>query len=313
MLHSVREGILGVDRDLNITIVNEEAARIFEQAGIDRDLIGKNAELAIPNSNLRSIIETGQSEYDQEQEINGIHILTNRVAIRVNGNIVGAVATFRDKTYILKMAEDLTGVKLYADALRSQTHEFLNRLHVILGMIHMGHYDRLSDYIHEISDKFQDEAGSLMQHIKDPVLAGFIMAKLSHARECGVFLSLSDETFVPELGNIDLENDLTTLIGNLLENAMEAVVSTDHKDIELCMTYHDDLLSIVVRDSGEGIPSSQLDAVFKKGYSTRGENRGYGMYHIKQILEKYQGNMEISSIPIEGTEIFVTLPLKRGV
>ena len=312
LVHSVREGILGVDKAMRITVVNQEAARLFAVAGITDAVIGKNVEEVVPNTGLHRVIETGQPEYDQEQELLGVRIFTNRLPVLVKGEIVGAVATFRDKSEVTRLAEQLTGVKLYADALRSQTHEFMNRLHVIMGLIHMGKYDRVSSYIKEVSVQIQDESGYVTSRIKDPVLAGFVMAKLSSAREKGIVFVLSEDTYVPELGNVVSESDVSTILGNLIENAMEAVALKSVKQIEVQLIVENGILTMVVRDNGEGIPEALRETILEKGYSTRGENRGMGMHLIARTLEKYGGVMEIGRAEMGGAQITVEIPVETG-
>jgi CitB family two-component system sensor histidine kinase MalK len=325
LVQSVREGILGVDKEMRITVVNQEAARLFAVAGITDAVIGKNVEEVVPNTNLHYVIETGLPEYDQEQELHGVRILTNRLPVTVKGEIVGAVATFRDKSEVTRLAEQLTGVKIYADALRSQTHEFMNRLHVILGLIHMGKYERVSDYIKEVSLQVQDEVGYVMSRIKDPVLAGFVMAKLSSAREKGIVLVLSEDTYVPEIGDVVSESDISTILGNLIENAMDAVgatgsvgtvsavAQTSEKKITVHMAFEADVLSMVISDSGEGIDDALRELILEKGYSTRGEQRGLGMHLIARILEKYGGTLDIGRADIGGAKITVKIPVDMEV
>jgi CitB family two-component system sensor histidine kinase MalK len=313
LVQSVREGILGVDKNMRITVVNEEAARLFAIAGISEDVMGQNVEEVIPNTNLHRVIETGQPEYDQEQELFGLQILTNRLPVKVNDNIVGAVATFRDKTEITRLAEQLTGVRLYADALRSQTHEFMNRLHVILGLVHMGHYERVLKYIKEVSIQIQDEVGYVASRIKDPVMAGFVMAKLSSARERGVSFNLTEATYVPEINDPASESDISTILGNLIENAMEAVSTKEEKKINVHLIFQDGILSMVVSDSGDGIHSELREKILEKGYSTRGEHRGLGMHFIMQIINSYGGSLEIGDADLGGAEIAVHLPIEIGV
>lgn len=325
LVQSVREGILGVDKEMRITVVNQEAARLFAVAGITDAVIGKNVEEVVPNTNLHYVIETGLPEYDQEQELHGVRILTNRLPVTVKGEIVGAVATFRDKSEVTRLAEQLTGVKIYADALRSQTHEFMNRLHVILGLIHMGKYERVSDYIKEVSLQVQDEVGYVMSRIKDPVLAGFVMAKLSSAREKGIVFVLSEDTYVPEIGNVVSESDISTILGNLIENAMDAVGATgsagtvsavaqiSEKKITVHMAVEADVLSMVICDSGEGIDDALRELILEKGYSTRGEQRGLGMHLIARILEKYGGTLDIGRADIGGAKITVKIPVDMEV
>ncbi|GAA3321387.1 hypothetical protein GCM10020331_037000 [Ectobacillus funiculus] len=127
----------------------------------------------LPVSKLGRVLETGQEELDEEMELNGITVVANRVPVMLQDRIVGAVSTLRDKTEVQQLAEQLTGVRSYAEALRAQSHEFMNKLHVILGMAHMGYYDQLTQYISELVQHRNNEIGAISRYMKDPVLAGF--------------------------------------------------------------------------------------------------------------------------------------------
>jgi CitB family two-component system sensor histidine kinase MalK len=139
MLESTREGILAVDSKGIVTLANTEALRLFKQVGIP-DITGMNIEDHIPQA-MKDVLKTGQPELDFEYSLRGVTLFMNTVPIKVNDKILGAISTFRDKTEIKLLAEELSGVKVYAEALRAQTHEFKNKIQVILGMIHMRDYD----------------------------------------------------------------------------------------------------------------------------------------------------------------------------
>lgn len=308
MLQSVREGILAVDKESRMTLVNEEAIRLFQQAGISGNPIGKKVDEYVPNTRLQKVLETGEAELDQEQDLNGITILANRIPIIVDGKIVGVIATFRDKTEIRQMAERLTGVSIYAEALRAQTHEFMNKLHVILGMIRMGYYDRLNNYVNQIASKYQAEVGSLVRKIRDPVLAGFIIGKVSLAREVGVNLVVSEDSFVPEPAEPEVVHELITIIGNLLNNSLDAVEQSTSKCINLDLSWDNDILTIEVSDTGPGISEGEQDKIFIQGYSTKGSDRGLGLYLIQKSLERQGGQIAVISQVDHGALFRVIIP-----
>ncbi|MDO0824864.1 DcuS/MalK family sensor histidine kinase [Desulfosporosinus nitroreducens] len=310
MLESVREGILAIDNDSRITLSNAAALRLFNRAGILGDLVGKKITDCVPNTRMLHVLETGNAELDQELDLFGITLVTNVIPLCVNGKSVGAIATFRDKTEIKQMAEELTGVLLYAEALRSQAHEFMNKLHVILGMVHMKYYDQLSTYISRIAHQHQSEIGFITRHIKDPVLAGFILGKMSYAREVGAELVLFEECFLPEPADPEVIHEIVTVFGNLVDNALEAVVDCPFKRIEVNFSYDEGVLSIEVRDTGPGINDELKSQIFSKGYSTKGPNRGLGLYLVKHSLEKLNGKIEILSEEGQGTQFKVSLPYK---
>ncbi|RIM12575.1 two-component system sensor histidine kinase DcuS, partial [Staphylococcus cohnii] len=147
----------------------------------------------------------------------------NRVPLVVNNEIVGAISTFRDKTEVNKLSEQLVGVKTYADTLRAQSHEFSNRLHVISGLLQMEHYDDLKQYIHEIVELGSEENGSITSKIKDPVLAGFLIGKLSLAREQNIKLSIISHTKIPEPKHSYITHEMITIIGNLIDNSIDSL------------------------------------------------------------------------------------------
>lgn len=311
MLNSVREGILAIDRCGKITMANGEAKRLLNLAGIDGNIIGENIQACIPGSRLNEILDTGKTEFDQEQDLNGMELLTNRVPMVIDGEIVGALATFRDKTEVRHMAEQLTGVRNYAEALRAQTHEFMNKLHVILGMVRMECYDQLRGYVSGLARAQQAEVNLVGSHIKDPVLAGFMLGKLSRARETGVEMVLLPHSFVPEAQNDSIVGELVTILGNLIDNAFDAVCDARDKCIEVELVYNQDMLSIQVADSGIGMDEITKNRIFEKGYSTKGGNRGFGLYLVGRSVESLAGHMEVISALGQGTQFIIELPYLR--
>ncbi|WML43997.1 DcuS/MalK family sensor histidine kinase [Neobacillus sp. PS3-40] len=310
MLQSVREGIVAVDQKSRITLVNRAAQRLFQKAGLNEAPIGLNIGEYMPTARLSTDVNAKNVEIDEEHNLNGITILVNRVPVIVGNKAVGVIATFRDKTEIQLLAEQLSGVRLYADALRAQAHEFMNKLHVILGMVHMGHYDKLTEYINETVDHRKNEIGFVTRKIQDPVLAGFLIGKLSYARESGVELYVSCDHPLPQPENSNITHELITVIGNLIDNAIEAVTNYSVKRVDVVFDYGDEILTIEVKDTGAGMSVDLQNEIFEKGFSTKGENRGLGMYLITQAIEKVEGELIISSKPGKGTVFAVYIPYK---
>jgi CitB family two-component system sensor histidine kinase MalK len=291
LLQSVREGIIAVDRDLTITLVNEEAARLFALAGIRGDLVGHRHDEVIPLIGMRSVVETGVPQYDQEGDINGLKILTSRLPVLVDGRIAGAVATFRDKTEVSRLAEQLTGVRHFAEALRAQTHEFMNKLHVILGLVKLGEHERLKEYVAAIAGRLDDELGYVLQRVKDPVVAGFLLARFSEAREQAILLKLDEDTAVPRCAGEAEAQDIVTIMGNLLENAVEALQQAPSRVILLGLWQEGEWLHLFVEDSGPGLPEGNIERLFERGFSTKGENRGFGLWRAARTVEARGGQL----------------------
>lgn len=310
ILASVREGIFAVDRNSRITVINTEALRLFHKAGINDEAVGKDVEAFVPNTRMQNVLKTGVAELDQEQELEGVTLLTNRVPICVNGEIVGVVATFRDKTEMRKLAEKLVDLKIYAEALRAQTHEFMNKLHVIIGMLHMQSYDELKEYVMKISHQYQLEIGTVVKKIKDPIVAGFLLGKLSWAREAGIEMELSESCFLPDMADSELVNDLIVIMGNLIDNAVDAVAKEEIKKIDISIVQICDELKLEVRDTGGGISQEAYENIYKNGFSTKGENRGVGLYILKRSIKRLQGRISFISEVGKGTTFYVNLPYR---
>ncbi|MFC7440245.1 DcuS/MalK family sensor histidine kinase [Laceyella putida] len=309
MLESVREGILAVDHEEKIVVANAEAVRIFQRRGLVGPLVGKNIEEVMPESRLRHVLESGRAEVDQEYGLNGLTLVVNRVPVTVENQVVGAIATFRDKTELKQLAEQLTGVKSYAEALRVQAHEFLNKLHVILGLVHIGEYDKLSSFIQHITDHYQMEVGAVSRLVKEPVLAGFLLSKYSYAREHGVTLHLSGDCPLPLPRDPELVGEMITILGNLIDNGIEAVEGGEKKEISVFLKYDGTVFSCSVQDSGGGIPDEIRGDIFKQGFSTKGKNRGYGLYLVESSVEKLGGTLVVTSDG-DGTTFTINLPYK---
>ncbi len=308
MLQSVREGMVAVDAEGIITLVNHEGIRLFQKGGRKEPQIGMKLDLYLPQAKISAVLHSGKPELDIELDLNGVTILANKVPIVVNGKTVGAIITFRDKTEIKLLADQLAGTKLYAEALRAQTHEFMNKLHAIAGLNDIGDQRMLSAYLAKILNHQQTEVGFVVSRFKDPVLAGFLLGKLSFARESGVELSISGDGILPEPADQEIVHEVITILGNLIDNALEAVKESPNKNVSVRFDYFENLLNIEIHDSGKGIEKAISHHVFFKGFSTKGENRGYGLFLVQQSLEKINGTIEVHSEKGKGTTFIVSVP-----
>lgn len=311
MLHSVREGIIAVDVKGQITVINKSAIQYLKKVGLTGNPIGAPIQDFLPSTRLNEILETGKAQLDEEQQVNGTVIVVNRVPVIVEGKIVGALSTFRDKTELKILADQLTGVKSYAEALRAQSHEFMNRMQVIVGMLHMKSYDRLENYVDDMIDQQSSEIAAVTNNVKDPVVAGLIIGKLSYAREKGASLQINIQSIIPEL-SADLSFEIITILGNLIDNALDAMNNNKEKTLEVTIKISATTLFLSVSDTGIGIPEEKMNNIFKKGYSTKGDNRGYGLYLIAQSIKKLQGTIKVQSKQKEGTIFNVIIPFKKG-
>lgn len=315
MLQSVYEGVIAIDQASRIMLANRSARELFEKAGFkDREPIGKDIHEFLPGLMADRVLHEKRTVLDEEQELNGLSILANQVPLLVNGRVIGAMITFRDKTEIDVLAEQLTGVEMYAETLRAQSHEFMNQLHVLLGLIKMEQYEQVSQFIVKLVDHQAVEVGHVTRSIKDPVLAGFILGKISFAREAQVNLSISCETDIPKPDDSAVTHELITIIGNVVDNAIDNVKNTETKRVHAALSYIDELLTGTISDTGTGIDEALQETMFTKGVSSKeGYHRGFGLYLVKNSVDKLEGSIEVASEENGGTTFELVLPYEaRG-
>ncbi|WP_242145028.1 MULTISPECIES: sensor histidine kinase [unclassified Bacillus cereus group] len=310
MLQSVKEGIIAVDKEARVTLINHEAKRLLKKSSLEEECIGKDVESYMPNSRIKEVLQTGQAQLHEEQNAYGVTIVTNRVPLYVDGEIVGAIATFRDKTEIRKLAEEITGIRLYAEALRAQSHEFMNKMHVVLGLTHMKQYGELQKYVSSMVSEQQYEIGGIMKKVKNPVIVGFLLGKLSYARERNIALIVSEDSYLPDIFDESMIHELITIVGNLIDNALDAVTNCEEKRVQIEI-YYEDTLMIIVKDTGHGIPTDRLDTVLMKGYSTKGNNRGYGLFLVNESMKRINGKIHVQSLVEKGTTITIEIPYTK--
>lgn len=308
MLDTIHEGIIAIDENSKITLINDSA---FKLLGIkEKNIKGKNVEDIVPNTRLQHVLETGIAEYDREQVLNNAVIITNRVPIYHGEKRVGAIATFRDKTNVIKLAEELTGVRQIVDGLRANNHEFMNKLHVISGLIELGELEEAKRYIVSVQNNQQQIINLIMNRIKDPTVAGLIVGKFSRAKELGIRIKIEEDSILEKRRDKIDSNRLLAIIGNLLENAMDAInaKSSGLKEVHLKIKETKDRIEIVVQDTGVGIKNEDIDSIFIRGFSTKDGNRGIGLALIKEAIENLNGKIEVTSQVGEGTRFAVMIP-----
>jgi two-component system sensor histidine kinase DcuS len=184
----------------------------------------------------------------------------------------------------------------------------MNKLHVILGLLHMKRYDKLEEYVIQTAQNYQTDIGAIQHKIKSPVIAGFLLGKINRAKEAGYTLTLADECQVPDTPNTEQVTVLITVLGNLIENALDAMTGQPEGEVGLLMHYQHGWLSCEISDDGPGIDPAQLEHIFTKGFSTKGENRGVGLFLVRQQLEKLGGEIAVESEPGVFTQFFVQIP-----
>ncbi|WP_273967958.1 sensor histidine kinase [Enterobacter cancerogenus] len=304
MLQSLREGVIAVDTHGRVTMVNHAAREILLLPSGQQSENASEPLLA----SLREVAKTGVARQDREIGCNGRLLLCNMVPVKSQNRVIGAISTFRDKTEVSQLMQRIDGMVNYVDALRAHTHEFMNKLHVILGLLHMKRYDKLEEYILQTANNYQTDIGAIQCKIKSPVIAGFLFGKINRAKEAGVTLTLAEDCHLPDTANEEQAAVLVTVLGNLIENALDAMHDQPEGEIGLLLHYQSSWLSCEVSDDGPGIDPLHLEDVFTKGYSTKGENRGVGLFLARQQIQNLGGDITVESEPGVFTQFFVHIP-----
>ena len=311
LINSIEEGIIAIDRNKKIRVMNQHAARIL---GVAKDITGHSIEEVIPQSKLPEVIQTGLPQSNQVMILNKTIVLTNRLPIKVKGHTVGAVATFQDRTEVIHLAEELTGIRKIIDAVRAQNHEYMNRLHTIAGLIQLERYDDALDIIYSYTDVQEELTLFLKRNIKNYGIIGLILGKISHAKEHGVQLIVERDSKVPSLPKYINTQDLIVIIGNLLENAISATLTKEQEDkrVWLRLETIEDKLLINVKDNGIGIPVELQEDIFTLGFTTKGaKGQGIGLALIKQYVEAVNGTIAVKSDEQKGTAFYITIPYNQ--
>ncbi|MCG8483099.1 MAG: ATP-binding protein, partial [Clostridia bacterium] len=311
MMDAIHEGILAVDQDGRVTIINDSAMNMLKIEEKNKNNIkGKNVKSVFPTSMLPRVLESGIAEYDKELITNDTIVVANRVPIISKGKIIGAIATFRDKTELTMLAEELTGVKLIIEALRANSHEFANKLHVILGLIKIGEIEEAKNYIINVADTQQQILSMIIKRIKDPTIAGLILGKFSRAKELGISIKIDKRTKLEcKHKNIN-SNVLVTIIGNLIANALESVSKSDkeEKSINVRIEESESKIIIEVGDSGVGIKKENIKKIFERGFTDKSESRGIGLALVKENVQSLNGEIKVISKINKGTTFTIILP-----
>jgi two-component system CitB family sensor kinase/two-component system sensor histidine kinase DctS len=308
MLDALHEGIIAIDEKNHITLVNNSAIKMLS-LNADR-IIGRDIQEVFSSCKLGDVIISGKAEYYSDHTINNTLVVINRVPIKDGSKIIGAIATFSDRTKVKQLAEEITGVRQIVDALRANSHEFMNKLHTVLGLIDLGEIVEAKKYIMNETERHQKILTLVIRNIKDPAIAGLIIGKTSRANELGIKMRMDREsTLDKNIGKID-SSALITILGNLIENAMDALKSniTSPKLIEIFIKEYNDKIIIKVKDNGIGIKTENLEKIFEKGYSTKEGSRGQGLFLVKDIVEALKGRIHVESVIGQGTLFTVELP-----
>jgi len=314
VLHGIGEGVLAADTSWKTTFVNDEACRLLEIGNEP----GRPVEEIGLTTRVLEVFKAADPTPTLATAGDRIVVVSARAVSR-EGRELGTVLVVRDRTDVESLTRQLDAVQLMSTVLRAQRHEFANRLHLLNGLLHSGHVDEASQYLEELLGS--GPLGSALpgiDTIRDSYLQAFLAAKAAAAREAGVALTVGESTWVS--GRLALPVDVTTVLGNLVDNAIDAarIADTSNKQVEAELLQEGSTLHITVADSGAGVVPGFVDDLFTEGTSTKPDSgvpggRGIGLALSRQISRSLGGDLWLASpgdpaARLRGAEFIARLP-----
>jgi len=312
VLETIREGVIATDHKGEIRLANKAAHKYacFNSS----ELEGKYIDDVIPCAGLKHALTTGQSEYDQERLVNGQELIFNIVPVLKDNMVKGLVASFRRKDELDRISHELSSIQEYSELLRGQTHEYSNKLHTIAGLIQIEAYQEALELVVRESSGYEEIIQFLNQAVPHPVIAAIVLGKFNRAKELKIAFEVDREGSMVDVPDWIKQEKIVTIVGNLLDNAFEAVLEQEKTRRNVLLSFTDLGNDIVfeVEDSGPGIPQERLDVIFEKGNSSKGTlRRGLGLYLVKQRLDELGGFISVSSNESDHTLFSVIIPKTR--
>jgi two-component system, CitB family, sensor kinase len=323
VLAALPDGVIAVDAQGQVTLANEQAAELLGlgTASLPAELEQFWPELlAVPQSSpLRNL----------GLNLRGSPVIMNLEPL--SGDVAGGagyVATFRNRAEVMRLAEELTQVRGFVEVLRAQTHEHLNRMHTISGLLQLG---RPEEAIRVVRQEVRRDTDfrELLRGIQVPRLAALLTGKRDRANELGVNFTVEPGSELsPHWESVG--ETLITAAGNLIENAFEALRERSAKtgggqagggqagggqagggqtgggqagggqtgggqagggQVTLSVGEDPEGLQLEVTDDGPGVPEALLPSLFEARVSSHGEGRGYGLRSVHTRVAALGGTL----------------------
>ncbi len=309
ILDSIREGVVAINDKGQVTMLDHEAAKILKippESGI-----GTSIESILPQTRMLEVLKSGEEQFDQEMIIGGIEVIVNRVPIWQNDRVAGVVSSFRRKDEIDRMAQELTQIQEYSEVLRTQTHEYSNKLHTLAGLIQLGSHQEALDLIGRETSGYQELLGTLAETVPEPLLSAIILGKYNRAQELRIIFQLDPESRMIDIPKKINREKIVTILGNLLENALEAAQenTSGKRTVLLSMTDFGNDLIFEVEDSGSGIEDESVDLSLQHGFTTKsGTGRGIGLSLVHENLKYLGGHLTVVRSSLGGMRFTIYIP-----
>ncbi|MET7485621.1 sensor histidine kinase [Streptomyces sp. NPDC005538] len=315
-LHAVREGLLMLDGQYRVALMNDGGRELLG-VGPDVDVVGRSvASLGLPAPLTGALLSS-------EPRVDEVHLTASRVLV-VNTSPVsggerrGTVVTLRDVTELQSLMGELNSERGFTQALRSQAHEAANRLHTVVSLIELGRAEEAVDFATAELELAQTLTDQVVSAVNEPVLAALLLGKTAQANERGVELVVSEDSCLDDgmLPESLSARDLVTILGNLIDNAVDAAQGSLRARVTVT-AYTVDAVSLVLRvaDTGSGVDPAHAEAVFQRGFSTKPAGpggRGLGLALVRQAVNRHEGTLTVADAEGGGAVFEVRLPLRDG-
>lgn len=302
ILENIGEGILATDYAGVLLMINENAKQLLEIPTVN---IGDSLT-QYSFFELFKNLEDDCNETEWRITVNKI-LSIKIIKLQDMHSKLGFLCKIQDMSLVKKRAEELTNMKQLTQALRAQNHEFMNKLQTIYGLIQLENYEAAQEFIEQVTQNRQQIIKILQQHIKVPSLSGLLLAKYAKAMEQKIQIELTKDSIIKNLPSHAIEEDITSVVGNLIDNAIDALMDKQNGRILVTIREEVDCLIICICDNGPGVDQNLMDHIVEKGISTKGKDRGYGLYNVVQIIKQLKGDYRILSE--NGLVWFIEIPM----
>lgn len=309
LLHSIREGVVAVNTEGDITLLNDSAQELL---GLTDTAVGRRVDSVGLDPAVVDFLLSGEDGQDVVIVTRTRVLALNRRPATSQGQVIGTVTTMRDSTELAALQSQLSSHKSVTDTLRAQTHEFANQLHTISGLVQLGEYDSVRDLVGTLTRRRAEISEAVTRRISDPAVAALLIAKTSLAAESGVSLEIAPESTLAVLPPA-LATDVITLLGNLIDNAVDVSVGSQPATVTVLIDDRDGL-TVSVADSGPGVPEHLRETIFARGVTSKPEvpgGRGIGLALVRLVTAQHGGTVAVSDGRTGGALFTVRLPVSR--
>lgn len=307
VLHAVREGLVLLDPAGRVQLVNDEGCELL---GLDKGVVGQPVgDLKLPEPLVDSVLGEGMVT-DEIHLVGPRMLVVNKTPAVWAGRVVGSVITLRDHTDLQAISGELDSAKGLADTLRSQNHEAANRLHTVVSLIEMGRPDDAVEFATRELEVAQRLTDRVVTAVDEPVLAAVLLGKSAQAQERGIDFTVDADSRVSDLA---IEpSAVVTMVGNLVDNAMDAAVETEppHR-VAIRVVADRERFRLTVDDSGPGLSPAEAEQAFRRGWSTKGTTgglgRGIGLALVVQAVRSHRGSISVDRGPLGGARFNIVI------